>query len=41
MEQRYLNKKSLEELLELVQAKAYYQRQLDELSRLKEKNGEK
>nr|DAR52280.1 MAG TPA: hypothetical protein [Caudoviricetes sp.] len=39
MEQRYLNKKSLEELLELVQAKAYYQRQLDELSRLKEKMG--
>ena len=39
MEQRYLNKKSLEELLELVKAKAYYQKQLDELSRLKEKMG--
>lgn len=39
MEQRYLNKKSLEELLELVKAKAYYQKQLDELSRLKEKIG--
>lgn len=39
MEQRYLNKKSLEELLEIVKAKAYYQKQLDELSRLKEKMG--
>ena len=39
MEQRYLNKKSLEELLELVKAKAYYQKQLDELSRIKEKIG--
>lgn len=39
MEQRYLNKKSLEELTDLVKAKAYYQRQLDELSRLKEKMG--
>lgn len=39
MEQRCLNKKSLEELSDLVKAKEYYQHRLDELSRLKEKIG--
>lgn len=39
MEQRYLNKKSLEELSDLVKAKEYYQHRLDELGRLKEKMG--